>query len=441
MATTQLGRIGGLTAQLDPLGGKQRGMRIEADEWNALVGVVAGLLRFERDQEESLHAELAGEFAPKAHHHVGDIAIDSLDTELQSRLASDGATISTRLALADLQARVEALAGDLTRAAAATEDVERSAKLRQLDDRFAGIADLRGLVTGLSAQVAGLKEGIDAVIELRGSLGGVDVANLRDRLTTLEALGEHLDGVDGTPVQLKDVELQIKELQDVLDVKPGSGLDDRINVLRDQLSADVDSRVDIGLSAAQETLQSDLAGAKTSITSDLDAKLEGARTDLADTLDAKLLDTRATLDASLSLRVATATDGLRASLVNEATQLVDGRFAEVPSLVQSAATTAVAAATPALTESVLGALGTTFDARFADASSQLQTQLDAVSGVISSQLEGLPSLVVAHIDELLPGFVDERVSAASDTLTTTLGARLDTQLASIRDALASTLQD
>jgi hypothetical protein len=284
MATTsQLGRIGGLTAQLDPLGGKQRGMPIAADEWNALVGVIAGLLRLERDQEESLQAELAGEFAQKGHHHVGDIGIDSLDTELQSRLASDGATVSTRFALADLQARVETLAGDLTRAAAATEeltkrldratadDLERSSKLRELDDRFAGIADLRGLVTGLSSQVGGLKDGIDAVIELRSGLGGVDVAGLRDRVTTLEALGQHLDGVDGNPVQLKDVELQIKELQDVLDVKPGSGLDDRINVLRDQLSADVDSRVDTGLTAAQATLQTDLAGAKTSIASDLDA--------------------------------------------------------------------------------------------------------------------------------------------------------------------------
>src|SRR5262245_55094181 len=141
--TTLLERIGGLTAQLDPLAGKQRGMRIEADEWNALVGVVAGLLRLERDQEDSLRDELADEFALKDHHHVGDVGIDSLDTELQARFAADGATISTRLALADLQARVEALAGDLTRAAAATEeltkrldratadDLARSSKLRE----------------------------------------------------------------------------------------------------------------------------------------------------------------------------------------------------------------------------------------------------------------------------------------------------------------------
>ena len=451
--STLLGRIDGLATQLDPLGGKRRGMRIEADEWNALVDVVAGLIRIERDEEESLHAELADEFAPKAHQHVGEIGIDSLDSELQSRLAADGGGVSTRIALADLQARVEALAGDLGRATAATEDltrrldrssasdVEQSAKLRQLDDRFSGIADLRGVVTSLTTQVAGLHDGVQAVLDLRQSLGGVDVAGLANRVSTLEALGKNFEGVDGDPVHLKDVEVQIRELQDTLDLKPGSGLDDRINALRDQLSGDLDRKVNDALETTRTTLEGEIADARSSLSSELDSKLEGARSDVASMLDARIAEASSALDASLASRVDAAAADLHSTLTSETTQLVDGRLADLPALAQTAATNAVTAATPGIRDGLLSTLGSTIDQRFADVSAQLDARVSAIDATVAAQGDRLPSLVSDAAAELLPGLVDQRVGAAADTLAASLGARVDQQLAQARDALSSGVQE
>ena len=49
MATVeQLERIAKLSEALAPLAGKQRGMRIEADDWNALVAAVKGILEVDR---------------------------------------------------------------------------------------------------------------------------------------------------------------------------------------------------------------------------------------------------------------------------------------------------------------------------------------------------------------------------------------------------------
>src|SRR5258708_695480 len=112
-ATQQISKIAALVQQLGPLGGKSRGMRIEADEWNALVGVVGGTLEVEKLLEDSLQVELAGEFAPKLHHHTGEIGLDALDPELQAQIGgANGSGVSTRMLLADMQSKVDALGAE-----------------------------------------------------------------------------------------------------------------------------------------------------------------------------------------------------------------------------------------------------------------------------------------------------------------------------------------
>src|SRR4051812_14408717 len=97
MATaTQLGKIGALVARVAALDGKQRGMRIEADEWNDLIAVLRGLLDLEKAQEASLQSELEDVFALKGHQHVGEIGLADLDTDLRSRVGTDGGGIATR---------------------------------------------------------------------------------------------------------------------------------------------------------------------------------------------------------------------------------------------------------------------------------------------------------------------------------------------------------
>ena len=57
------------------------------------------------------------------------------------------------------------------------------------------------------------------------------------------------------------------------------------------------------------------------------------------------------------------------------------------------------------------------------------------------QADAVPSLVSAQANALLPELVDERMAAASESLATSLGARVDQQLAQARDGLAATLQE
>src|SRR5262249_28655549 len=61
-ATGSLGAFGDLLDRLGPIGGKQRGERIEAEQWNALVEVVKGLLTLEAQQEAGLESEFKDTF-------------------------------------------------------------------------------------------------------------------------------------------------------------------------------------------------------------------------------------------------------------------------------------------------------------------------------------------------------------------------------------------
>src|SRR3954447_7317946 len=90
-----LDRIGAITSALAPLAGKQRGMRIEADDWNALIAAVKGILEIDRAQEEGAKSALAEAYAPRAHEHLGTVSVAWLASDLQSRVgdASGGVSI------------------------------------------------------------------------------------------------------------------------------------------------------------------------------------------------------------------------------------------------------------------------------------------------------------------------------------------------------------
>ena len=83
-ATTQLAKIADLTERLAPLAGKQRGMPIEHDDWNALVDVLRGLLEIDHAQEDSAQSDLEQRFALKEHDHLGQVTLAWLDPSLQS---------------------------------------------------------------------------------------------------------------------------------------------------------------------------------------------------------------------------------------------------------------------------------------------------------------------------------------------------------------------
>src|SRR5439155_19491497 len=113
------------------------------------------------------------------HQHLGEVTLAWLDPDLQARITDAGGSLSTRAALTDVTARL----GDATRQLAAVSDaveriqqraddtavdeLSRSARLRSFEDRFTGVEDLRGLVTGLSATVQQLQPAVQTLLELR----------------------------------------------------------------------------------------------------------------------------------------------------------------------------------------------------------------------------------------------------------------------------------
>src|ERR671920_2386321 len=94
MTVEQVERIAQLVASLAPLRGKQRGMRIEAEDWNTLVTTIVAILEIDRRQEEGLGAALADAYAPRTHDHLGSVSLPWLEPDLQTRVGGAGSSLS-----------------------------------------------------------------------------------------------------------------------------------------------------------------------------------------------------------------------------------------------------------------------------------------------------------------------------------------------------------
>ena len=160
-AVSQLNRIADLVQRVGVIGGKQRGMRIEAEEWNALVDVLLGVLQVDRLQEQSQHAQLDERFAPREHEHLGEVNVAWLEPSLQNGLAGRDA-VSTRQVLADMDRKIVAMQSQLTTLQttldahqrqldrAAVDEIGRTKTLRDFETRFEGVANIRTTVQTIS---------------------------------------------------------------------------------------------------------------------------------------------------------------------------------------------------------------------------------------------------------------------------------------------------
>src|SRR3954449_9815727 len=107
-AISQLQRIADLVDRAGAISKKQRGMRIEAEEWNSLVDILLGVLQIERLHEQSQQTQLEDRFAPRQHEHLGEVTLAWLDADLQSRVGGGGG-VSTRDVLADMNRQIDGL--------------------------------------------------------------------------------------------------------------------------------------------------------------------------------------------------------------------------------------------------------------------------------------------------------------------------------------------
>ena len=247
-STTQLDRIAQLVDKITPVGNKQRGMRIESDDWNTLVDVALGILQLDRLQELRTENLLEQRFALKDHVHLGEVSIAWLDADLQSRLGGATAAVSTRQALADMDQKIRALSTEVTRlqTVVATsqkvlddsqaKDIDRSKALLDFDRRFRGVEDIKTLVSTLSSDVGSIRTNVDTVLELRKSLQDaagnvIDVGQIRTDVESLKLLGVNLNGADGKPIRLRDIESQIADIANVVGTAGAGGLDGRLAAL------------------------------------------------------------------------------------------------------------------------------------------------------------------------------------------------------------------
>jgi hypothetical protein len=422
-ATDQLDRISKLIDALTPLGNKQRGMRIEADEWNRLVTTMLDILAIDKTQETTTRLLLEGSFAAKDHQHLGQVETVWLDPVLQQRISEGGGSLSVRTRLADVAKRVDTGAAEIARLTTiaaeqqqrndrvSVDELERSARLRGFENRFGAVEDLRGRVTGLDAKVTGLEPAIQAVLELRAELrdpagAPIDVSALASEVEALRKLSQNFNGVDGKPVRMRDIEIRLKQIEDVLGLVGTGGLEGRFAALADQLSQRLDGRVDERIGA----VRAELAAADQQLRAELDAKLADERTAAGVATDTKV--------AAAEARIATAVaDGLRAtgdSLGAELTTLVATRVADGLTGLPGQIDAAVSASEQRLIGVIDARVGATRQELEALIANQVPEQ---VRSAVGAALEGLDQRIdgsiSARLDDLLRT-VDERVKAVVD---------------------------
>lgn len=348
----QLERIARLSAALAPLAGKQRGMRIEADDWNAVVAVVRGILEVDRAQEEVASGSLADAYASRVHEHLGTVSVAWLASDLQARVGEGGGGVSLLAALGDIRRRVEVGLQEVARLTAAVEDVQRrldrgsvdevdrTNRLRTYEDRLTGIEDLKVTVGGMTGVVDQLKPRIDDVLALQGTLTDaqgqpIDIPAIQSQIKDLQTLRESLVGVTGQTLRLQDFETQLTDLKNQLNQTTGGGIDERFAGLAGDLQGRFDARLDEQATTLQTTLTQEIGAVRDDTKTQVREALDEAQITLDQTLQARVGEVETRLTSTLDAREQALVTGLRAEIVTTTEAQI---AATVPTIIQQGIT-------------------------------------------------------------------------------------------------------
>lgn len=427
----QLERIGSLSDKLAPLSGKRRGMPIQAEDWNTLVEVLAGILEVDRLQETAGVQALESHFALADHEHVGEVAGDWLTADLRAGF-NGGLGIEARRTLAEMDARIQALSADVARL---TELVQSQQKLldqsqvanfdrdklvRGFEGRLGTVDNLRTLVSGVSSQVDALGKNVDVVLDLRKALtdpqgNPIDVRRMGADLADLQKLRESLKGVDGDLLRLRDFELKIRDLEDAIGTGGGRGLDDRINVAVGAAEIRLAARQDEGGAQIKaelgDALATQLSGVRAQLGAELgqqtNAAIGAAETRLGDRFDAQLADT---------------SQQLRDSILETTQRNLDATRATIETGLTASFTRAI-------------------DTRVTDVLGQVDTRIERQVGALSTQLQGDISQQIGGASDALKQSLNDMVRASADQISGTLDRRVQESVAEQVGALDGRIDD
>lgn len=448
-AGTRAKQIADLADQIPPLGKKARGMPLTADDWNELISIMSALLKIDQDQDEDMGGRLAQSYARADHAHQGQVSIDWLDAELQTRLSDGGGDpISTRQVVATMQKTVDDLRGQVASFRAQLEtlqarlddsssaEIDRSRKLAAFDTRFTGIEDLRTSVSGIAKSQTSLAKNVKAVLDLRGQLtdatgAPIDVSALQKNVAELDSLRDSLTGVDGQPLRLRDLQLQVIEVADQLPGLAGGAGGAALDTRFADLEASLTTRFTDDSATRIEALKTELTAADSALSDRLQVQMEDlVKTGREGTLEAatELINaSEARLGASLSGQIETTRTTLAASVREQADLAVAQGLSTLDTRIVSAVDSRTADLQLELASGIKNAVDTAVTKQVGDLSRTVDGRLTTVEAN------------VAGLADTIPAEVKRSVDAASGELKTQFDARLDARSSALEQLLGETI--
>jgi len=456
-SATQLDRIADLVDKLGPVSNKQRGMRIEAQEWNTLVDVLLGVLQLDRLQEQRTETLLDQRFAAKDHEHLGQVSLAWLDADLQARLGGAENSISTRQTLAEMSQKIQALSDQVSKLSTALDNSQRvlddtivsntdkTRKLLDFERRFSGVEDLRTTVSTLANNVVATKTNVDKVLELRNSLqdaagNPINVVQLKQDLTDIQSLRENLKGADGQLLRLRDIEVKLNEVADVVGTGGQGGLEGRFATLSASLQESLIKGLDDKLTITKAALQAENAASETRLRGEIRTSSAQDRDALTQQIAGQIGDAKGTFNNTLDSRLSEL-DVRVTKNVDDSRVLFNQRLAEVPDQVQTLLAPAVSALENRLSVSLQSSLGDTLKAQITDVDTRLTRTLGDFQASTNSRIDTIPGVVTGQLNLVLPDLqagLKQQITSEIGTARSAIESGVDTRVSA---AVSSQLQN
>ena len=444
--TAHAQQIAALTEKLAPLAGKARGMRIQADEWNAVIDVLSGVLRIDLAQAQDSSSLADQRFAPVDHQHLGQVSTAWLDADLQARTGDGGGSISTRQSLAQIQQTVASLQTQVatltamvqtqqgTTDRASANEIDRGRQLQGFETRFSGVEDLRTLVTGVAQSQLTLKTDVGTVLELKKSLSDatgapINVAGLSQQIAGLQVLRDSLTGIDGKPLRLRDLQLQVMQLSDAVPSAGGGTLETRLATLSTDLQAKAVADAASRIGSLRTELNTANASLSTGLATKLETEISAGRDAAAAAATAQVAAAETRLNATFATGIAIA----QATLATDLAKNVGDTVTKGLSGLNEQIATAVDARTPGLQAQLRTDLKTALD-------TDLQTSVAAVETRLTARVSTVET-GLATTTQAIPAQVQASVAASAATLKSSLDTQVATQAATLKDQLTAILDD
>lgn len=349
-SVAELERLQALINRLLPLGKRQRGDLIQAQEWNVLVSTLIEIA-------QAVVADETNSTVPP-HNHPDQVNTGWLDPRLRSLVERGPLADPTAVAkVAELERRVgrfpEQVQGFQTDlqdmrdrlTVLSTRDLVRESEVTTVRRSLEGMTDAREEVLILRQGLETIRVDVQRAIELGSSLevGGrpVDLGALMERIQGLEVLRDRLRTPSGELLDAAALERRLTELTNTLvteaelDValssRPGRISPEQITTLQDQLNVNIADRVATVTTQMRQEVQAQLSSHLTTVNSRVTQAVADALPDVSETLLSTL---RTEVNTTLQ-------EGLRASqaeldqqLTQTATQLQQSLTQQVGTLIQ-----------------------------------------------------------------------------------------------------------